>query len=470
LQGVRSILVNSGHLVAARTVNLVLRLVYVVVVARVLGPELYGALTQAQALYLVFVPLALLGTDVTVARHLGAADGAPRHLVPASLHLVLACAAASVLVCAALAGALADDGLSLALGLTFCAALFARAVALWSQSVFTGLESARLTLTQEGLFRTLEVVVGLVVLALGGGVLAVALVHAASWTCQGAYGLWVVRRSFRLRLARPVRGPVLELVRAGLLIACSSLLWLLMLQLPLVMARPAGLPPEAVGQLAVVLQLWLVAIALPQALLTSALPVLARSVARSDAKDVGFVEVVLAFTLAAGAGAAVLADAVGPPVVTALLGDGYGPAAELLAVPVALIALNTTGWALQNALLLRDRAVLQLVAAGVGALTVVTCLLLAGARWGAAGPLLSAGVGMLAWNGTLLVAGRRIGVRLHGKVAAALLVALAAGLVRWSGVLPSGWSAAAALVLSCLFVGWLLRAVRSERRQALTYT
>ena len=47
--GIKSIAVNAGYLTAARVLPQVLRIFYVIVLARYLGPEIYGLLAYGQS-------------------------------------------------------------------------------------------------------------------------------------------------------------------------------------------------------------------------------------------------------------------------------------------------------------------------------------------------------------------------------------------------------------------------------------
>ena len=67
LAGLRSILRNATLLMSSQAIGVVARFVYVVVVARVLGPELYALLAYSQAWHLAFLPIALFGLGPALA-------------------------------------------------------------------------------------------------------------------------------------------------------------------------------------------------------------------------------------------------------------------------------------------------------------------------------------------------------------------------------------------------------------------
>ena len=65
---------------------------------------------------------------------------------------------------------------------------------MWTGSVFTGFEVNRYTFRLQAIFGTLEVFVGTGLLLIGGGAMAVAVVHAISWWLQALSSLALIRR------------------------------------------------------------------------------------------------------------------------------------------------------------------------------------------------------------------------------------------------------------------------------------
>jgi O-antigen/teichoic acid export membrane protein len=69
--GIKSILSNSAYTYVAVLLNQVLRIAYVFVLARLLGPELYGMLAYGNAWYLSLLSLSGLGLGAYLAVHIG---------------------------------------------------------------------------------------------------------------------------------------------------------------------------------------------------------------------------------------------------------------------------------------------------------------------------------------------------------------------------------------------------------------
>jgi O-antigen/teichoic acid export membrane protein len=67
----RSIGRNAGHLLAARLLARGLRIVYLLALARLLGPELFALLSYAQFWQLLFFTLVIFGTGRLLSRDIG---------------------------------------------------------------------------------------------------------------------------------------------------------------------------------------------------------------------------------------------------------------------------------------------------------------------------------------------------------------------------------------------------------------
>ena len=62
MPSVSSIIRNASAILSARVFNRILKAAYIVVLARYLGPELYGLFTYGQAWYLAFLPFTTPGS------------------------------------------------------------------------------------------------------------------------------------------------------------------------------------------------------------------------------------------------------------------------------------------------------------------------------------------------------------------------------------------------------------------------
>ena len=73
--GIRSVIRNSSFLLGSHTLTVLLRVVYVILLARFLGPDAYGTLNYGMSWYLSLIALTYLGLDVVLAREIGRGHG-----------------------------------------------------------------------------------------------------------------------------------------------------------------------------------------------------------------------------------------------------------------------------------------------------------------------------------------------------------------------------------------------------------
>ena len=235
--GIRSIAKNAAYLLAARGLTYVVRAVYVVALARYLGPEVYGLFAYGQAWYLAFLPLTALGLEVILSREVGRDRERGARVVAQTLALRIVAVVVTAAACG-LAGWFANaEPAARQLLLIFSLALAGRGLAVWTEQTFTAYEVSRYALRQEAVFRPFEVVLGLGMLVAGAGAAGVAAVHALVWWLQALRGMALVHR--RLVPVRPnwTWGGLARLLVQGLPLGLSLLFSSWLLLGPLVLFR-----------------------------------------------------------------------------------------------------------------------------------------------------------------------------------------------------------------------------------------
>ena len=65
-----SILTSTAYLGAARILSAASRIVYAILLAKILEPETYGIFQYAYSWYLMFIPLSILGLNFVMIREL----------------------------------------------------------------------------------------------------------------------------------------------------------------------------------------------------------------------------------------------------------------------------------------------------------------------------------------------------------------------------------------------------------------
>lgn len=395
--GNHSIARNAGYLVGAKVVSRVLRVIYMVVLARLFGPELFGLFTYAQFWQMIFMSLAVFGAGRMLSRQVGAdRRHAERYVATnVSLRLLTSCVAMLGCTLVALDPSLTPQGRDLVL--VFAAAVLARSLATWVQQVFVAFEVTQLGLRQELIFRSLEVGLGLLVLASGGGLLAVALVHALSWVLQALAG-WRLINARLVTVRFAWRKPdLLQLAQNGVAFMLVSLSLAMLLQGGLVLYRLLLGEPTALGQLAVVLQVLALLVMVPKSVAAAALPVLSRWVAEGAGDERRSMTLMLRAAIVGAASLALLASVLGPLLIPWLVGDQYRLAGEM--VPAAFwLLLPLSLCSLVNQLMTAHGEFWRAATvAVVSALVMVLVIALTLPAWGLQAVFLGIAAGSISW-------------------------------------------------------------------------
>ncbi len=466
--GLRSIAVNSAQTAGARILSPLVRAVYVVVLATYLGPEVYGILAYSQSWYLAFLPVAMLGLGVILMREIGQNRARAGEVLAQVFALRIVATLVSASLCVGIGWAVEADPVARWLLTIFGIGLAGRAFAILAEQVFIAYESSGYLLRQEALFRPLEVVLGLAALALGGGAVAVALVHAGLWWAQAGRGLYLVRARFLAVRPNWSWGPLARLFVQAFPVALTGVFTTWLLQGPLVLYRHAAETTAELGQVALVIQGLMILAVVPLSAGAAALPVLSRAVARRDGKDLRFIEGLCRLALVLGAAGALTAMAAGPWFMETVFGSRFERAGDLigpalwLAIPIAI------GSAAQAVLFARAQFKSAALAAAAGALVLTIVLFPLVAANGALGVLLAAGAGMTVWAlGAITLVARGGGLDLSRALArpagaAAFSIAVYAAL---ASIHP--WLSLSASLAALLAGSLALGVVSPEERRIL---
>jgi len=401
--GIRSIAGNASNLAAARVFTQAVRGIYVVVLARYLGPEIYGLLAYGQSWYMAFLPLTALGLGSIIIREVGRNRERGSEVVATSLGLRTLLAFGGAIACG-IAGLFTETNVATEqLLLVFSIALVGRGIANWSEQVFAAYETSRYTLQQELLFRILEVIFGLVALGLGGGATAIAAVHAFIWWLQAIRGLYLVHhRLTAIRFKLPWQD-LARLFIQGLPLCLSALFSGWLLQGPLVLYRHVAGAETDLGQLALAVQALVLLCTVPWSIGMASLPVLSRAVEREDGKDLWFAEGMLRVGFLLGGMVALAAMAFGPWLVEGVLGDGYALAGQMLGPALWLLIPLTAGTSLAQVFVARGRYFIPFLHALSGAVVFTLTLPMLASFLGPIGALWATGAGMGVWASGLII-------------------------------------------------------------------
>jgi len=467
-KAIASIALNALYIAGGRGLTNAVRFVYSIVLARKLGPELYGLYNYGMSWYLAFLPMAGIGLSFLLSREVGRnrANG-PR--VVAQTLLVRVIVNVAVFAVSIIAGLLLETNPQARLLLViFSFALVGRSLSTWSEQVFTAFETSKYYLLQQALFRPLEVICGMLALYAGGGVVAVTAIHAIVWWLESVCGVyWVCRRMVRVQWDGVGLG-LGSVFLHGFHLGIGLLLVNWLQQGPVVLFRHVGADQGSLGQLALAMQVFMVLYFFPIAAGTAALPVLSRSAERQDGMDLRFARTMLKAGTVLETAAGLIGMAVGPWLVKTIFGIRYETAGHVAVLVVWLLIPWTCGDTLYRLQLARGKFILSSACAAVGAAVFTLTMSWLVSLFNASGAVLAAGLGMAAWAAlSILTFRQKAELDLGRTVYRPLALAFASVTVTLALNYVSVWLALPAGLLA-LFGGVFLAGVTTrEERQTL---
>lgn len=369
--GYRPIGSNTGLIFASQTIGSILRAVYAAVLARKLGPELFGLMNYGLGWYATFLAVANLQLESYMSREIALNPGRAPEILSGAMTLR---SFSTILVLAiAIGTALSSgDGTLLSTVLViYAAAMAGRSAAMWCSSAFISRESAWQVFKIEIIFRVAEVILGIAALLAGYGLIAIALIHAVSWWAQAAYAFALVRGHLPgIRFRASVRGQA-ELFRTVLPVALASIGATWLMQGPFVLFKDKAAVASDLGVVALVLQIYILLTGVPVALGRAALPALSRTVLRTDNKDALFLGLVLRAAIPGTTLLIIGASTFGAWLVTLVFGGAYQAAGNDLAYGMMLVLPFGLGTIANQILIAHDRK-WQAMSAAMGGAVALT--------------------------------------------------------------------------------------------------
>lgn len=374
--GRKSLANNFAHLLSARFFTQFARGIYIVFIARELGPDLYALLAYTQSWYMAFLPLALYGLSDVLSREIGRRRTDAPLIVNQALIVSVVSKACALILCLALGWHLSETREAQVLLVIMAAALLGRSTAMFTNQVFTATEHSRYVLKQEAMFRTVEITTGLIALSLGGGVFTIALIHALSWWAHAWRGLFLLQRlmAFQFTLNRySEQWKKLAQMAFPFFIVSTSTAWLL--HGPIVLFRNASYGIKATGNFALAVQLFILTSILPQALSAAAMPIVSRAAARGDGKDKTFLSIIVRIAFLLGCFSGLVGSAVGPWLIPAVFGSDYESAGTIIGPLLWCMIPLIIVFTVPQMLYARNRHIGAVFSGGAGALTLSTCVI-----------------------------------------------------------------------------------------------
>lgn len=396
-KGFASIAENASYLLCTSLFRYVVRFLYVIVLAHYLGPKSFGWINYGMSWYMIFLSFTDLGIPTILSREIGRDRSSGGWIASVTLTLrssaAVFAAGASVIFCWLFES---EPELRIILYI-FSIALIGRSLAIWAQSIFTAYEMSKYAFRIQAIFGTFEVFAGTALLLAGGSMMPVVIIHAISWWLQALSGLSIVKRHLVAIWFNWSWHDVIKLFIKGLPLGFGGIVFYWFQMGPLVIFRFLSPSENSIGQLALAMQALIVLINLPVAIVAASLPIISRSVARQDRKEILFVETMMRSAFIFGGVVGLVGLGAGPWFVKILFGHRYLEAGYLIGPIIWLFIPFTCGCMISVVYLARGQFYLPTLCSGLGAL-IMTCLF----PWlvsimNALGAIIATGMGMWVW-------------------------------------------------------------------------
>ena len=324
------ILRNASALVATHVSARIIHFLYLLVIARLLGPEETGLFVYGVAFYMAFLGLANFGQNIILAQRLSRSRVNLRAIAAHSLTVTLSMAAILSLCGLTYIGFTEPTFRTMVAVGFFVVTLVFRAVANWVRGCFIALEQATWIPRFETLFRGAEALCGVTTLLLGGGLLSVCFLRALFWGFEMVASL---RRLHRMTGFAPRPGTRRRLLIALLRVSAPITLgiWMLGLfaQVAIVILRQVEPNTALIASFGIAMQFVTVFLIPPRALALASLPKINRDYQRGGEMTDFVLSAKLVLAIATVA--AICASAYVPWLIFLILGPKFEAAGTIVA-------------------------------------------------------------------------------------------------------------------------------------------
>jgi len=409
--GARSIMINGTYLMGSGWIEYGLGLLYMVIVARYLGPEYFGIWAYCGAAYTLGIGLVGFGIDSLIPIRLGAEKRYARDFIGLTLTLRIALLGLAAVGLALYAFWGEANQTSRLVLLILIPALMGRGIADWARICFVAFERAGVYVKIAAVLKITEVGFGTLILVSGHGIFEIAVLHAACSATEAAIGLQFMRSRLTPFTPRFDGREVGAFLYQGAILGLAAALVSFLIAGPLILFRHFGDDLASVGQLAIPLRAMMILFNSALVYLLAALPVLSRSAQRGDPRVASYGKLTLLISVVVGIPAGIIGLLVGPALVTWILGPEFALAGVLLGpcLFICTLMLAPTGYA--QLLLVKGHRWHGVLANGAGSLALLIGLPIGVTFWGAEGAVLAISIAWLL-RAVVMVA---LGVLLYGR-------------------------------------------------------
>ncbi len=335
VQGIKSIAINASYLAMARTITSFARIFYAIVLAKYLGPQIYGMFNYGMSWYLIFMPISTLGLDAILIREIG--RGKQLKIINQTLTLRIISSILVSSVYCTLGYFVESNSVAKLVILIFSFAIIGRTMSLWLNSLFTAYETSVYVFQFEVVFRLLEVGLGIIALLLGGGLIEIAIIHAATWCLQGICGFYLFQKKyFGLSLCWEPHA-FLSVIKKGFYFIISGFLIVWFLQGGIFTIRAQDGFGMNLGIYALAIQALIIIGGISAEFGNAAIPVLSRSIDRNDGKGAYYIDTVLRGGIVLGGILTIGGLTIGQDIIQWVFGNPYILVADLLPWELLLV-------------------------------------------------------------------------------------------------------------------------------------
>jgi len=328
-QGYKSILKNASYLITAQMIVRLLKTLYLIVLIRHLGPEVYGLFQYAQNWYVTFTPITLLGIGAILSREIGKDKKTGPKLIGRALALRSIVAFFLMIITLTIGYVVEPNPDTRSLLVIFSFLLLGRALLNWTKEVYIAYENTKYHFIQVVLSNLFQIGWGFYVMFNNGGAIELAIVYVASLYIE----FFVTLVFINVKIA-PVKidfrfSKLFNLLRKGIAIGIAFALIRWMLMGPVIIYRYVLDSEHALGQLALVMLLLFFVSLVIEVMLHSSLPVLSRFHSRKEKDSLHFIEVMLQTSIPVCTLFAIVGMTFGEYFITVIFGSEYSVAGRI---------------------------------------------------------------------------------------------------------------------------------------------
>ncbi len=292
-EGVQSIAFNAGFLIFSRSSEKAIRFVYVIILARYLGPELLGLYNYGLACYLIFLPLSFWGIGILLSINLGKIKENEKSIIATTLVLRLLTSVIAAAICIFTGWIGNEAPFTFKVVTVFSIALVGRSIAVWTRECFTAKERSQYSAGLEISFRFLEFTLGTTFLLSGGGLLGLCVIHGMCWFLEALTGLRLVWKQFGISLKQSSRKMFYQLAYEAVPVAINAFFFEAQFQIGLILLKGLASDKQSLGYYSIAFQLVANTVLLPMAFGKAAMPVLSRANDRGAKETIIFLQMML---------------------------------------------------------------------------------------------------------------------------------------------------------------------------------